>query len=58
MFSASPARAGEQGKGKFTREELAPLAKGKVESLKEFNYFTFATANGKKAAFADPQSGY
>jgi ABC-type uncharacterized transport system substrate-binding protein len=29
-------------KGKFTREELAPLAKVNVESLKEFDYFTYA----------------
>jgi ABC-type uncharacterized transport system substrate-binding protein len=45
-------------KGKFTREELAPLAKVNVESLKEFDYFTFATADGKKAELAEPDSGY
>src|SRR4030081_1217318 len=32
-------------KGKFTREELAPLAKVNVESLKEYEYFTYATAD-------------
>ena len=36
-------------KGKFTREELAPLAKVNVESLKEYDYFTYATADGNKA---------
>jgi ABC-type uncharacterized transport system substrate-binding protein len=45
-------------KGKFTREELAPLAKVNVESLKEYDYFTYATADGKKAELADPLPGY
>jgi ABC-type uncharacterized transport system substrate-binding protein len=42
--------------GTFTREELAPLAKINVESLKEYAYFTYAKVNGKrqKDAFADP----
>src|SRR5512140_1329541 len=37
-------------KGKFTREELGPLAKANVESFKEFDYFTYATADGKKVS--------
>jgi ABC-type uncharacterized transport system substrate-binding protein len=41
-------------RGRFTREELAPLARVNVESLKEFDYFTFATIDGEKAAFAEP----
>ncbi len=41
-------------KGKFTREELAPLAKVNVESLKEYDYFTVANANGKKADLKEP----
>jgi ABC-type uncharacterized transport system substrate-binding protein len=45
-------------KGKFTREELAPLAKVNVESLKEFDYFTYATADGKKAELAEPAPDY
>ena len=45
-------------KGKISRAELAPLAKTNVESLKEFNYFTFATADGKKAPFGDPLPDY
>ena len=45
-------------KGKFTREELAPLAKVNVESLKEYDYFTYATADGTKAELTDPMSDY
>jgi ABC-type uncharacterized transport system substrate-binding protein len=41
-------------KGVFTPEELAPLAQTNVESLKEFGYFTFAKADGKKAKFEEP----
>jgi ABC-type uncharacterized transport system substrate-binding protein len=45
-------------RGVFTREELAPLAKVNVTSLKEYDYFTFAKADGKKAPFNDPGNGY
>ena len=41
-------------KGAYTREELAPLAQTNVESLKEFAYFTFAKADGKKQRFTEP----
>jgi len=41
-------------KGVYTREELKPLAQTNVESLKEFNFFTFAKADGKKAKFVEP----
>ena len=41
-------------KGVYTREELAPLAQTNVESLKEFNFFTFAKADGKKEKFVEP----
>ena len=59
MFSTFATQGLEsKEKGKFTREELAPLAKVNVESLKEFGYFTFATADGKKAELADPAPGY
>jgi len=59
MFTAFAVQgiAGKE-KGKFTREELAPLAKVNVESLKEYDYFTFATADGKKAPMSDPLPGY
>ena len=41
-------------KGVYTREDLKPLAQTNVESLKEFNFFTFAKADGKKAKFEEP----
>jgi ABC-type uncharacterized transport system substrate-binding protein len=41
-------------KGVYTHEELAPLAQTNVESLKEFAYFTFAKADGKKQKFLEP----
>lgn len=41
-------------KGVYTHEELAPLAQTNVESLKEFGYFTFAKADGKRAKFEEP----
>jgi ABC-type uncharacterized transport system substrate-binding protein len=40
--------------GVYTREELAPLAQTNVESLKEYAYFTFAKAEGKKERFNEP----
>ena len=54
MFSAF-ATQGLESKQKdvFTREELAPLAEVNVTSLKEFDYFSYAKANGKKAEFGD-----
>src|SRR5262245_22019588 len=45
-------------KGKFTREELAPLAEVNVTSLKEFDYFTQARLNGKKAELNPPVDYY
>ena len=41
-------------KGVYSREELAPLAQTNVESLKEFAYFTYAKADGKKQKFLEP----
>jgi ABC-type uncharacterized transport system substrate-binding protein len=55
MFSTFATQGLEsKEKGKFTRDELAPLAKVNVESLNEYAYFTYATADGKKAALTDP----
>jgi ABC-type uncharacterized transport system substrate-binding protein len=57
MFSAFATQGIEQKtKGAFTREELDPLAKVNVESLKDYAYFTYAKVNGKrqKDAFLDP----
>ncbi|MGP9814632.1 DUF1007 family protein [Rhodopseudomonas sp. NSM] len=45
-------------KGVYTREELAPLAQTNVESLKEFAFFTFAKAEGKKQKFNEPVDYY
>ncbi|HXZ45871.1 MAG TPA: DUF1007 family protein [Pseudolabrys sp.] len=59
MFSTFATQGLEsKEKGKFTREELAPLAKVNIESLKEYDYFTYATADGKKAELAEPAPGY
>ncbi len=41
-------------RGVYTREELAPLAQTNVESLKEFGFFTFAKADGRKQKFEEP----
>src|ERR1700726_2648601 len=41
-------------KGVYTREELASLAQTNVESLKEYGFFTFAKADGKKEKFQEP----
>jgi ABC-type uncharacterized transport system substrate-binding protein len=44
----------QKTKGEFTREELQPLAQVNVESLKDFDFFTYAKLDGKKAVFAEP----
>ena len=41
-------------KGVYSREELSSLAQTNVESLKEFGFFTFARADGKKEKFQEP----
>lgn len=53
-FATQGLKAG--AKGRFTREELQPLAQTNVESLKEYRYFTYARIEGRKQkdAFADP----
>ena len=45
-------------KGKFTREELAPLAEVNVSSLKDFEYFTKVRLNGKNADINAPVDYY
>src|ERR1700691_5638357 len=45
-------------KGVYSREELGPLAQTNVESLKEYGFFTFAKADGKKAKFQEPIDYY
>jgi ABC-type uncharacterized transport system substrate-binding protein len=59
MFSAFATQGlDSKEKGKFSREELAPLAKVNIESLKEYDYFTYAMADGKKAEMTDPLQDY
>jgi ABC-type uncharacterized transport system substrate-binding protein len=41
--------------GKYTREDLADLAKTNVESLSEFGYFSSGKSSGKKLEFSDPK---
>jgi ABC-type uncharacterized transport system substrate-binding protein len=45
-------------KGVYSREELGPLAQTNVESLKEYGFFTFAKADGKKEKFQEPVDYY
>ena len=56
MYSAF-ALQGLESKEKdiYTREELAALAEVNVTSLKDFDYFTFAKADGKKTEFDEPK---
>ncbi len=59
MFSTFATQGLEsKEKDKFTREELQPLAKVNVESLKDFDYFTFLTADGRKVPLGDPLPDY
>src|SRR5262244_3787757 len=59
MFSVFATQGIEsKTKGEFTREELAPLAEVNVTSLKEYDFFTYAKANGKKIEFDEPPAGY
>ena len=54
MYSAFAVQGlGKDGKPP-TSEELAPLAKTNVESLAEFDYFTFAKQGGAKLKFKPP----
>jgi ABC-type uncharacterized transport system substrate-binding protein len=55
MYSAFAVQGlGKDGKPP-TKEELAPLAKTNVESLAEFDFFTYAKQNNAKAPFKPPQ---
>jgi ABC-type uncharacterized transport system substrate-binding protein len=56
MYSAFAVQGlGKNGKPP-TAEELAPLAQTNVESLAEFEYFTFAKQNNAKLAFNAPMA--
>jgi len=55
MFAAYALQGIEtKTKGAYSRDDLAPLAQTNVESLKEYAYFTFAKADGKKEKFNEP----
>jgi len=55
MFSTYALQGVEsKTKNVYSHEELAPLAQTNVESLKEFGFFTFAKADGKKEKFQEP----
>ena len=55
MFSAYALQGiSHAKKGQYTRTELAPLAKVNVESLKEYDFFTFARGDGRKLKFSEP----
>jgi ABC-type uncharacterized transport system substrate-binding protein len=59
MFSAFATQGLESKvKGQFTREELGPLAKVNIESLKDYDYFTYVTADGQKVKLGEPEPGY
>ena len=56
MFSTFATQGMDTKKaGGLTREDLAPLAEVNVTSLKDFEYFTSALADGKKFTFTDPK---
>jgi ABC-type uncharacterized transport system substrate-binding protein len=54
MYSAFVTEGQEKDGKLLTKEELAPLAKSNVESLSEFEYFTYAKAAGQKIEFGEP----
>lgn len=55
LYSASAVLGlDKDGDGKYSREELQELAQLNVESLKEFDYFTFMKIEGDAVAFTDP----
>ncbi|WP_448833676.1 DUF1007 family protein [Camelimonas sp. ID_303_24] len=47
----------KNGDGKFSREELAGLAKENIDGLTEFGWFTNLKINGAKTAFSPPKEG-
>jgi ABC-type uncharacterized transport system substrate-binding protein len=54
MYSAFVTQGQEKDGKLLTKEDLAPLAKTNVESLAEFDYFTYAKAGGQKVEFGEP----
>ncbi len=60
MFSAFATMGFPKTNGTFTQQTLQPLAKVNIESLKDFDYFTYAKIDGKrdKDAFNEPLADY
>jgi ABC-type uncharacterized transport system substrate-binding protein len=59
MFSSYALQGIEtKQKGVYSREELGPLAQTNVDSLKDYAFFTFAKADGKKEKFQEPVDYY
>lgn len=54
MYSAFAVQGLEKGGKLATAQDLASLAKTNVESLKDFDYFTFAKVDGHKLTFGTP----
>lgn len=45
-------------KGVYTREDLTPLAKTNIESLQEYDFFTFVSTAGRSQGFVTPTDYY
>jgi ABC-type uncharacterized transport system substrate-binding protein len=60
MFSAFATMGLPKSNGTFTRATLQPLAKINVDSLEDFDYFTYAKVDGQrvKNVFAKPTTDY
>lgn len=59
MFSAYALQGiSHAKKGQYTRQELAALAQTNVDSLKEYDYFTYVKIDGKKVKLKEPAPGY
>lgn len=55
MFSAYALQGIHHAKpGHYTREELTGLSQLNIKSLKEYDFFTYAKADGRKLKFASP----
>jgi ABC-type uncharacterized transport system substrate-binding protein len=55
MFSSFAIQGLDTNKdGTYSRDELQPLAQTNVESLKDFDYFTFVKLGGKQLLLAPP----
>ncbi len=54
MYSAFAVQGLEKAGQPATPQDLAPLAKTNVESLADYDYFTYAKADGHKLVFGKP----